>query len=170
MVELARTGIGKHVLPGHGGGAHPSHVGYDVPSPEGSEVYSRAHGRALSIFRLDNISNASTGLRLWQAETDNSGVSWTDPHPFVIPDLARANVTPGTRMAPGNGIELEHGAHAGRLLAVRKTAVIEAPCSPFTSDCQRFAPPRHLNHRRFWCLAGLDGGLPRHRAALPRGV
>ena len=28
------------------------------------------------------------------------------------------NVTAGTHMAPGNGIELQYGPHAGRLLAV----------------------------------------------------
>ena len=27
MTEIARSGIGKHLLPGHGG-EHPSHVGY----------------------------------------------------------------------------------------------------------------------------------------------
>ena len=70
------------------------------------------------VTRLDNVSNASTGLRLWQAETDVSGTSWTEPHPFIIPQLHADNVTAGTHMAPGNGIELQYGPHAGRLLAV----------------------------------------------------
>ena len=105
MTEIARSGIGKHILPGHGG-KHPSHVGYDTPSPEGSELYSQKHQSVLTIVRLDNISNASTGLRLWQAETDISGISWTEPHPFILPELHADNVTDGTHMAPGNGIEL----------------------------------------------------------------
>ena len=76
------------------------------------------HQIALTVFQLDNVSNASTGLRLWQAETKDFGASWTAPHPFVIPQLHADNVTAGTHIAPGNGIELQNGPYAGRLLAV----------------------------------------------------
>ena len=120
MVELARTGIGEHLLPGHGG-LHPTHVGWDLPSPEGTEIYSQKYQAVLSIFRLDNISNTTTGSRLWQAETDNVGVSWTDAHPFIIPQLQPqmwVGAGTGPHIAPGNGIELQYGPFAGRLLTV----------------------------------------------------
>ena len=117
MTEIARFGAGKHIPPGHSG-KHPSHVGYDTDSPEGSEMYSQKHQTVLTITRLENVSNATTGLKLWQAETDISGISWTEPHPFNLPRLRADNVTDGTHMAPGNGIELQYGPYAGRLLAV----------------------------------------------------
>jgi hypothetical protein len=117
MLEIARTGNGEHLLPGHSG-KHPTHVGYEVPSPEGSEIYSQKERSVLTIFQLDNISNVSTGLRLWQAETDINGMSWTDPHPFIIPQLHAENVSTGMHIAPGNGIELQYGPYAGRLLTV----------------------------------------------------
>ena len=107
MTEIARTGVGTYLPPGHGG-AHSSHVGYDTPSPEGAEIYSQKYKSVLTIVRLDNISNASTGLRLWQAETDLSGLSWTEPHPFILPQLHADNVSDGSHMAPGNGIELQY--------------------------------------------------------------
>ena len=130
MTEIARSGLGKPLGPGHSG-EHPSHVGYDTASPEGTELFSSMHGVVLTIFQLDNVSNATTGLRLWQAETDTSGISWTAPHPFVIPGLHADNVTDGTHMAPGNGIELQHGPCAGRLLAV---LILAAPDVVVYSD------------------------------------
>lgn len=117
LTEIARTGIGKHLLPGHSG-LHPSHVGYDTDSPEGSEIYSRVHEVALSIFRVDNVSNTTTQSRLWQSESRDFGGSWSQPHPFVISNLHPDNVTAATHIAPGNGIELQEGPRAGRLLAV----------------------------------------------------
>ena len=111
MPEIARTGIGKRLLPGHSG-PHPLHVGYDTGSPEGSEIYSRVHQVALSIFR-SNVSN----LTLWHVETRDFGVSWSQPQPFTILELHADNVTAATHIAPGNGIELQECRRAG-LLAV----------------------------------------------------
>ena len=37
---------------------------------------------------------------------------------MTIRGLHKDNVTSGTHIAPGNGIELQHGPHAGRLLNV----------------------------------------------------
>ena len=116
MQEIARGVVGQNV-PG-GGGGHAGHRGFPNASPEGCSIFALKHQSVLTIFQLDNVSNASTGLRLWQSETDISGLSWTAPHPMVIPQLHRDNVTSGTHIAPGNGIELRSGPHAGRLLNV----------------------------------------------------
>jgi sialidase-1 len=124
MTVIGRTSIGTQLLPNHTG-AHPSHVGWETPSPEGSEFYSEKHNTVITIFRPDNISNTTTGLQLWQSELDltSRSFSWTKPHPFQIPQLHADNVTSNTHIAPGNGIELKFGPHAGRLLAV----LIKAP-------------------------------------------
>jgi hypothetical protein len=47
-----------------------------------------------------------------------AGIAWTAPHPLNIPQLHADNVTAGTHISPGNGIELQHGPYAGRLLNV----------------------------------------------------
>ena len=165
MTEIARTGVGKHLPPGHGG-AHSSHVGYDTPSPEGAEIYSQKHNSVLTIVRLDNISNTSTGLRLWQAETNLSGLSWTDPHPFVLPQLHADNVSDGTHMAPGNGIELQYDTYLGirlyaphtprilinltgiylRFYCVRKNMIIDTSWLE-QIRALRWAPPRRADPR-----------------------
>jgi hypothetical protein len=47
--------------------------------------------------------------------------------------------------------------------------LIEAPCSPFTSGCQRSGPPQRLNHRCFCqgscfvCIGSHQSGLQRAR-------
>ena len=118
MTEIARGAIGEKIP---GGGHIPGHenlYGYKNGSPEGCNIFSNKHQTVVTIFALDNVSDATTGLRLWQSETDISGLSWTAPHPMAIPQLHRDNVTSGTHIAPGNGIELRSGPHAGRLLNV----------------------------------------------------
>lgn len=123
MQEIARgfDGTKRPPRPGHSG-----IYGYHNGSPEGCSIFSQKYQSVLTIFQLDNISNTSTGLRLWQAETDISGVSWTDPHPMLIPQLHKDNVTAGTHIAPGNGIELQSGPRAGRLLNV---LILESACT-----------------------------------------
>ena len=121
--ELARGFDGTKVPPRPG---HPGVYGYHNGSPEGCSIYSQKFQSVVAIFLLDNISNASTGLRLWQTETDISGMSWTDPHPMAIPQLRQENVTAGTHIAPGNGIEIRYGPRAGRLVSV---LILEADCT-----------------------------------------
>jgi hypothetical protein len=45
---------------------------------------------------------------------------------MLIPQLHKDNVTAGTHIAPGNGIELQSGTHAGRLLNV---LILESACT-----------------------------------------
>ena len=123
MQQIARGYDGTAIPPRTG---RPGIYGYHNGSPEGCSIYSEKHQTVLTIFQLDNVSNSSTGLRLWQAETDISGLSWTDPHPVRIPQLHKDNVTAGTHIAPGNGIELQSGPHAGRLLNV---LILESHCA-----------------------------------------
>jgi hypothetical protein len=121
--ELARGFDGTKIPPLPG---HPGVYGYHNGSPEGCSIYSQKSQSVVALFQLDNVSNASTGLRLWQTETDISGLSWTDPHPMLIPQLRKENVTAGTHIAPGNGIELQSGPRAGRLLNV---LILETHCT-----------------------------------------
>eukprot|EP01051_Picozoa_sp_SAG22_P012458 SAG22_NODE_1298_length_4811_cov_3.430178_1_plen_318_part_10 len=121
LTEIGRTPEGPYGPRGEG-----RHYGYLTASPEGCNFFSQKHQSVLTIFQLDNVSHASTGLKLWQAETDVSGLAWTAPHPMVIPALRAANVTGKTHIAPGNGIELQHGPHAGRLLHV---LILVAACT-----------------------------------------
>ena len=37
---------------------------------------------------------------------------------MIIPQLLKADVTHGTHISPGNGIELKYGPHSGRLMHV----------------------------------------------------
>ena len=83
-----------------------------IAAPRG-QFFSR---QLYTIFQLDNVSDARTGLRLWQSEADPAGLSWTAPHPVVVRGLHEENVTSGTHVAPANGIELQHGPHRGRFL------------------------------------------------------
>ena len=121
--ELARGFDGTKSPPVPG---HPGIYGYHNGSPEGCSIYSQKFQSVVALFQLDNVSNASTGLRLWQAKTDISGISWTDPHPMLIPQLRKENVTAGTHIAPGNGIELQSGPRTGRLLNV---LILESHCT-----------------------------------------
>ena len=126
MTEIARGAIGEKIP---GGGHIPGHenlYGYKNGSPEGCNIFSNKHQTVVTIFALDNVSDATTGLRLWQSETDISGLSWSAPHPVVIRGLHKDNVTSGTHIAPGNGIELQHGPHAGRMLNV---LILESGCT-----------------------------------------
>jgi hypothetical protein len=123
MQEIARGFIGAKIP---GGGREQKLYGFKNESPEGCSIYSARHQRVLTIFQLDNVSDASTGLRLWQSETDPAGLTWTAPHPLIVRGLRRENVTSGTHIAPANGIELQHGPHAGRLLNV---LILELSCT-----------------------------------------
>jgi hypothetical protein len=67
MQEIARGFIGAKIP---GGGREQKLYGFKNESPEGCSIYSARHQRVLTIFQLDNVSDASTGLRLWQSETD----------------------------------------------------------------------------------------------------
>ena len=152
MTEIARGTIGEKIP---GGGRIPGHeglYGYKNGSPEGCSIYSNKHQTVVTIFALDNVSDTSTGLRLWQSETDISGLSWSTPHPVIIRGLHKDNVTSGTHIAPGNGIELQHGPQAGRMLNV---LILESGCvldaviysddggKSFSRRPSRFCFPRH---------------------------
>lgn len=115
MQEIGRTPVGAKIP---GSYASRGEWGYYTSSPEGCSVYSQKHGAVLTIWLSDNVSDATTGLRLWQSETDISGLEWSAPHPLNISGLLKANVSAGTHISPGNGIEVQYGAHAGRLLHV----------------------------------------------------
>ena len=95
-------------------GAAPS---FHNPSPEGCSLYHTASKTVLTIFTA-NVSNASTGLRLWQSNSGDAGQTWSRPAPLNIPQLRKSNVTEETHISPGNGIELRSGPHTGRLLNV----------------------------------------------------
>jgi sialidase-1 len=88
-------------------------------SPEGSAVFDALTNTTIAIWRSD-VSNATTGLGLWQAESADAGVSWTTPHPLVVPRLLPKDVTSSSHIAPGGGIQLHAPGtkHAGRLLNV----------------------------------------------------
>jgi len=87
-------------------------------SPEGASFWHSATGTALTIVQTDKVSNATEGLRLFQSQSTDAGLSWSAAAPLNIPRLLRANVTAGTHIAPDNGIELQAGKHKGRLLHV----------------------------------------------------
>jgi hypothetical protein len=126
MVELAHGSVGEKI-PGHGHlPGHPGLYGYKNSSPEGCSIYSSKHQTVLTIFGLDNISDPSTGIRIWQSESETTGLSWSTPHPMKIRGLHKDNVTSGTHISPGNGIELQYGSHAGRLLNV---LILQSGCA-----------------------------------------
>ena len=95
-------------------GAAPS---YRNPSPEGCSLYHTASQTAITIFSA-NVSNTTTGLRIWQSNSGDAGQTWSAPAPLNIPQLRESNVTTETHISPGNGIELRSGPHKGRLLNV----------------------------------------------------
>jgi alpha-tubulin suppressor-like RCC1 family protein len=55
---------------------------------------------------------------------------------------------------PGGSWRVVRAPEVVPLPEVRQPDVIEALCPPFTSECQRFGPPRRLNHTRLWQGAG----------------
>jgi hypothetical protein len=88
------------------------------------------------------------------------------PPPAYAPQ-ARDRDPPGVvtvriqRHAAGFGLTIDE--------AVRKTALIEVPCSPLISVCQRFGHPRRLNRRRFWQGRIVDAIPELRRAGVPLG-
>lgn len=100
MVELGRVDPGAHV------------------SPEGASFYHTETRTVLAMWLSSRASNTDTGLRLWQANSIDLGLTWSAPAPVMIHGLSAANVTANTHIAPDSGIELQHGPHKGRLLHV----------------------------------------------------
>lgn len=72
----------------------------------------------ITIWQSATVSNATTGLRLWTARSVDAGLTWSGPAPLRVPALVAANVSSGTHIAPGAGIELRAGPKKGRLLVV----------------------------------------------------
>ena len=59
MKEIARGPVGIKIPTGW----KPGVYGYKNGSPEGCNIYSKAHQAVITIFQLDNVSDPSTGLR-----------------------------------------------------------------------------------------------------------
>ena len=78
-------------------------------SPEGAAFYHRATGTATVIFQTSLLSNVTTMLRLWQSQSVDAGLTWSEPAPMRIPGLMPQNVSSNTHISPNNGIELREG-------------------------------------------------------------
>jgi hypothetical protein len=108
MVEIKRNPVG---MPG---------------SPEGGAVFDSRTNTTIAIWASD-VSNATTGLKLWQTESKDAGKSWSTPHPLNVPRLLPSDVTDGSHLAPGGGLQLqaEGSKHLGRLLMV---LILQSSC------------------------------------------
>jgi hypothetical protein len=74
ITEIGRTAEGTK-----------SGKGWSTPSPEGCSIFGQRSGSVLTIWQSNNISNATTGLRLWQAETDGPGPPGAVKRPSRFP-------------------------------------------------------------------------------------
>jgi hypothetical protein len=126
-------------------------------SPEGAPFFDARTNTTLALWRMENrVGNATTGLALWQAESRDAGLTWSAPRPVVIPGLLPAQVTNGTHLPPGTGIQLRAagGEHPGRLLCV---LILQKHC---TEDVVIFSD----DGGGTWALSGGGdgGGALRH--------
>ena len=65
-------------------------------SPEGAAFYHTATKTVTTIWQSNLPSNITTGLRLWQSQSTDVGLTWSTPAPMMVPQLVAANVTAGT--------------------------------------------------------------------------
>jgi hypothetical protein len=95
-------------------------------SPESGIFFDSTTSTAITIFNSNSIGNSTTGLTLWQSESTDAGLTWSTPHPLIIPSLTAEDVHDKTHIPPGGGIQLRAGKHQGRLLVV---LILEAHCT-----------------------------------------
>jgi Neuraminidase (sialidase) len=104
MIEVGRTSEGKQCR----------------TSPEGTVMFDSTTNTTITIWQSDAVSNISTGLRLWQSVSTDAGLTWSSPHPMIIPHLSPQAVTAGTHISPTNSLQLssDHATQPGRMLTV----------------------------------------------------
>jgi hypothetical protein len=102
--------------------------GCENSSPEGGILFDATTKTVITIFQSNVISNATTGLHLWQSESRDAGLTWTAVHPLIIPSLTAADVTSKTHVPPGSGIQLRASGSKfpGRLMVV---LILQAGCT-----------------------------------------
>ena len=105
MLELHRS-LPSAVLPLAGCAARVS--------PEGVPLFDALTNTTIALWTMADLpGNATTQSPLWQAESRDAGLTWTAPHPVVIPELTPSDVVDGTHLPPGAGIQLRAAGSKG---------------------------------------------------------